>query len=96
MAFFSRLEERKGIKVFVDALNMLDTDALALNQVTQPLQRDCVLDVCFKHIVDTASMGDVHARGGDMATAVFACAGVQRKNLRQSGRERDSLIKAPG
>ena len=35
---FSRLEERKGIKVFVDALNMLDADALAVNQVTQPRQ----------------------------------------------------------
>lgn len=33
MAFFSRLEERKGIKVFVDALHKLDWAALAVSQV---------------------------------------------------------------
>ena len=33
MAFFSRLEERKGIKLFVDALHRLDYASLALNQV---------------------------------------------------------------
>ena len=33
VAFFSRLEERKGIKLFVDALHRLDHASLALNQV---------------------------------------------------------------
>ena len=33
MAFFSRLEERKGIKVFVDTLHKLDWAALAVSQV---------------------------------------------------------------
>ena len=37
MAFFSRLEERKGIKLFVDALHRLDYASLALNQVVLPL-----------------------------------------------------------
>ena len=37
MAFFSRLEERKGIKLFVDALHKLDYASLALNQVILPL-----------------------------------------------------------
>lgn len=38
IAFFSRLEERKGIKLFVDALNMLDSKSLAHSQVRQPSQ----------------------------------------------------------
>ena len=33
IAFFSRLEERKGIKVFVDALHKLDYAALSRSQV---------------------------------------------------------------
>ena len=33
VAFFSRLEERKGIKVFVDALHKLDFAALSRSQV---------------------------------------------------------------
>ena len=33
VAFFSRLEERKGIKVFVDALHKLDFAALSHSQV---------------------------------------------------------------
>ncbi len=33
VAFFSRLEERKGIKVFVDALHKLDFGALSRSQV---------------------------------------------------------------
>ena len=37
MAFFSRLEERKGIKLFVDALHRLDYASIALNQVIPPL-----------------------------------------------------------
>jgi hypothetical protein len=37
VAFFSRLEERKGLKVFVDALNALDWPALARNQVPAPV-----------------------------------------------------------
>ena len=37
MAFFSRLEERKGIKLFVDALHRLDYASLAHNQVALPL-----------------------------------------------------------
>ena len=37
VAFFSRLEERKGIKLFVDALHKLDYASLALNQVVLPL-----------------------------------------------------------
>lgn len=34
LAFFSRMEERKGIKVFVDALHLLDTTRLKQSQVT--------------------------------------------------------------
>ena len=37
MAFFSRLEERKGIKWFVDALHKLDYASIALNQVVLPM-----------------------------------------------------------
>lgn len=33
VAFFSRMEERKGIKVFVDALNMLKAASLKQSQV---------------------------------------------------------------
>lgn len=33
MAFFSRMEERKGVKVFVDALNLLDSGQLKQSQV---------------------------------------------------------------
>ena len=34
LAFFSRMEERKGLKVFVDALHMLDAERLTQSQVT--------------------------------------------------------------
>ena len=33
VAFFSRMEERKGVKVFVDALNLLDAAQLKQSQV---------------------------------------------------------------
>lgn len=33
LAFFSRMEERKGLKVFVDALNLLDAVSLKQSQV---------------------------------------------------------------
>jgi hypothetical protein len=48
VAFFSRMEERKGVKVFVDALNLLDSGQLKQSQVL-PLApslafTSCVLD----------------------------------------------------
>jgi len=39
VAFFSRLEERKGIKVFVDALHKLNFPSLSQNQVRLPDQK---------------------------------------------------------
>ena len=39
MAFFSRLEERKGIKVFVDALHKLNFPSLSQSQVQLPDQK---------------------------------------------------------
>lgn len=99
VAFFSRLEERKGIKVFVDALNLLDADALALNQVPS-LLADLVFPIHSP--VQLHNEGCAHARSaskqGEVRRHRFwpAFAGVQCTDLRQGRREWNSLIQAPG
>ena len=47
MAFFSRLEERKGIKVFVEALHQLNHASLSQSQVRlQEQMLTFVADLC--------------------------------------------------